>query len=107
MFCFGFNLADKAVTAITDRDVFYRKSSFDAYERHFMLAKKIIIEENHLKNMQVSSVCNYVINDRLSNVKWDKHLAAKLFAGQGQSCALLITSVVLLEAAVEGPCLAC
>lgn len=81
-------MKNKAVIAIGDHDIFYRKSYLEAYERHFMLAKKIVIEENHLKNAQVSSICNYMVNYRLSNMKWNKHLAAKLFVGQGQSCAL-------------------
>lgn len=44
-----------------------------------MFAKKIIIEENHPKNVQVSSVCNCVINYWLSNKKWDIVFNSKVF----------------------------
>ena len=44
----------------------------------FYVLKKITIEENHPKNVQVPSVCNYVINYWLSNKKWDMSFSSKV-----------------------------
>jgi len=54
-----------------------------------MFAKKIIIEENHPKNVQVSSVCSYVINYWLSNKKWAMVFSSKvIFRPRSELCVV-------------------
>lgn len=54
-----------------------------------MFAKKIIIEENHPKNVQVSSVCNYVINYWLSSKEWDMFFSSEvIFRPKSELCVI-------------------
>ena len=54
-----------------------------------MFAKKITIQENHPKNVPVSSVCNYVINYWLSNKKWDMFFSSKvIFRPRSELCVV-------------------
>lgn len=54
-----------------------------------MFAKKIIIEENYPKNVQVSPVCNYVINYWLSNKKWNMFFSSKvIFRPRSELCVV-------------------
>lgn len=56
-----------------------------------MIANEIIIEENHPKNAQVSSVCNYVINYWLSNKKWDMFFSSKvIFRPRSELCVAAV-----------------